>query len=134
MKSADYPKDTNEQSAKAVELVKDLVLRVLGREETFSLVVRKSSQRRYAKDSTLVLVPPIEVSWAVYLPRKLRPNKLLAHYLNVCYYCFQVRMTLTGAQEFRTKGAALARAKTEGFAGIYFGQCTTLSTRIRCEV
>lgn len=43
-------------------------------------------------------------------------------------------MSLTGAQEFRTKGAALARAKTEGFGGIYFGQCTTLSTRIRCEV
>lgn len=61
LKSADYPKDTNEQSAKAVEIVKDLVMRVLGRDETFSLVVRKSSQRRYAKDSTMVLVPPIEV-------------------------------------------------------------------------
>lgn len=62
LKSADYPKDTNEQSAKAVELVKDLVARVMGRDEAFSLIVRKSAQRRYAKDSTLVLVPPIEVS------------------------------------------------------------------------
>lgn len=61
MKVADYPKDTNEQSAKAVEVVKDLVAKVLGRDEPFSLVVRKSAQRRYAKDSTLVLVPPIEV-------------------------------------------------------------------------
>lgn len=43
-------------------------------------------------------------------------------------------MTLPSAQELRTKGAALARAKTDGFIGIYFGQCTTLSTRIRCEV
>lgn len=61
LKATDYPKETNEQSAKAVEIVKDLVLRVLGRDETFSLVVRKSAQRRYAKDSNLVLIPPIEV-------------------------------------------------------------------------
>ncbi len=38
------------------------------------------------------------------------------------------------ATEFRTKGAALARAKTEGFAGVYFGLSTTLATRIRSEV
>ena len=38
------------------------------------------------------------------------------------------------AQEFRTKEAALAIAKTEGFQGIYFGLSSTLSTRIRCEV
>jgi hypothetical protein len=38
------------------------------------------------------------------------------------------------ATEFRTKGAALARAKTEGFAGVFFGLSTTLATRIRSEV
>ena len=43
-------------------------------------------------------------------------------------------MTDNLALEFRTKGAALAKAKTEGFAGIYFGISTTLGTRIRCEV
>ena len=43
-------------------------------------------------------------------------------------------MTEKTAQEFRTKGAALARAKTEGFGGVYFGLSTTLGTRIRCEV
>jgi hypothetical protein len=43
-------------------------------------------------------------------------------------------MTDKLAQEFRTKGAALARAKTEGFGGIYFGLSTTLGTRIRSEV
>jgi len=43
-------------------------------------------------------------------------------------------MTENLAQEFRSKGAALARAKTEGFAGLYFGLCTTLATRVRCEV
>jgi hypothetical protein len=43
-------------------------------------------------------------------------------------------MTDKLALEFRTKGAALAKAKTEGFAGIYFGISTTLGTRIRCEV
>jgi hypothetical protein len=43
-------------------------------------------------------------------------------------------MTDKLALEFRTKGAALARAKTDGFAGLYFGLSTTLGTRIRCEV
>jgi hypothetical protein len=43
-------------------------------------------------------------------------------------------MTEKLALEFRTKGAALARAKTEGFAGIYFGISTTLATRVRSEV
>jgi len=42
--------------------------------------------------------------------------------------------SLTVAQELRSKGAALSKARTEGFNGIYFGQCTTLATRIRCEV
>ncbi len=43
-------------------------------------------------------------------------------------------MTEKLALEFRMKGAALARAKTEGFQGVYFGICTTLGTRIRNEV
>jgi hypothetical protein len=38
------------------------------------------------------------------------------------------------AQEFRAKGAALSKAKTDGFQGVYFGMSTTLSTRIRCDV
>jgi hypothetical protein len=38
------------------------------------------------------------------------------------------------AQELRSKGAALAKAKTEGYRGMYFGSCTTLATRLRCEV
>jgi hypothetical protein len=45
-----------------------------------------------------------------------------------------VKLTEKLALEFRTKGAALARAKTEGFQGIYFGISTTLGTRIRNEV
>jgi hypothetical protein len=43
-------------------------------------------------------------------------------------------MTEKVALEFRTKGAALARSKTEGFVGIYFGLSTTLATRVRQEV
>jgi hypothetical protein len=43
-------------------------------------------------------------------------------------------MDLAAAQEFRRKGAALARAKTEGFAYVYFGTCITLGTRVRMEV
>ncbi len=46
----------------------------------------------------------------------------------------KVRMTEKVALEFRTKGAALARSKTEGFIGIYFGLSTTLATRVRQEV
>lgn len=42
--------------------------------------------------------------------------------------------SLVVAQELKAKGAALSKARTEGFSGIYFGQCTTLATRIRCEV
>lgn len=38
------------------------------------------------------------------------------------------------AIELKTKGALLAKAKTEGFRGMYFGNCTTLATRLRCEV
>ena len=43
-------------------------------------------------------------------------------------------MSLHASQELRTKGTMLSKAKTEGMAGIYYGLCTTLSTRIRCEV
>ena len=45
-----------------------------------------------------------------------------------------MRLEIGAAQEFRSKGAALARAKTEGFAYVYFGTCITLGTRIRIEV
>ena len=46
----------------------------------------------------------------------------------------KVRMSLGAAQELRAKGAALARAKTEGFSYVYFGTCITLTTRVRIEV
>lgn len=42
-------------------------------------------------------------------------------------------MELKSAIEFRTKGAALSIACTEGFGHIFFGNCTTLSSRIRCD-
>ncbi len=59
----EFPKDLAEQNAKAVEAVRDIVKRVLGRDEPFSLVVRKSNQRRYVKDTSLVIIPPVEVSF-----------------------------------------------------------------------
>ena len=50
-------------------------------------------------------------------------------------FCFkQVRLSIPVAQELSAKGAALSKARTEGFAGLYFRQCSTLSTRIRIEV
>jgi hypothetical protein len=41
---------------------------------------------------------------------------------------------LTAAREMRSKGAALARAKTDGFAYVYFGTCITQGSRVRMEV
>jgi hypothetical protein len=44
-------------------IIKDLLTKVLGREEPFSITVRRGSGiLRYARDSTMFLVPPIEVS------------------------------------------------------------------------
>jgi hypothetical protein len=43
-------------------------------------------------------------------------------------------MSLEAAQELRAKGAALSKAKTDAYKGMYFGNCTTLATRLRCEV
>lgn len=57
----DFPKDIAGQNSKTVEVVRDLLKRVLGREEDFSLSVRKSAQRRYAKESPMVMIPPVEV-------------------------------------------------------------------------
>lgn len=115
------------QNTRANEIIKELVIKVLGREEKFSVSVRRGSNiLRRARDSTMFLLPPMEVkylelyAWPKYLSK-------LSVYPQVC-------MTGELATEFRTKGAALARAKTEGFAGIYFGFSTTLATRIRSEV
>lgn len=46
----------------------------------------------------------------------------------------QVQLSSGCAHEFRTKGVALARAKTDGFAGDYFGLCNTLATKVCYEV
>ncbi len=43
-------------------MIKDLLVRVLGREEAYSISVRKGSGTlRYARDSPLLLLPPVEV-------------------------------------------------------------------------
>ncbi len=56
LKTNEYPKDGASQNAKAVTLTRDLVSRVLGREEPFTLTVRKITQFRYSRDN-LILVP-----------------------------------------------------------------------------
>ena len=43
-------------------------------------------------------------------------------------------MTLSAATEFRDKGKELAKKKETGFKGVYFGLCTTVGTRVRCDV
>ena len=47
---------------RALEIMKNLVMRVLGREEAFNLSVRRGAQAlRYVKDSAMLMIPPIEV-------------------------------------------------------------------------
>lgn len=57
----DFPKDIAGQNSKTVEIVRDLIKRILGREEEFSLTVKKSAQQRYAKESPMIMIPPVEV-------------------------------------------------------------------------
>jgi hypothetical protein len=61
VKVKEFPKEMVEQNARATELVKEIVRKVLNRDEPFTLTVRKTTSVRYAKNSTLILVPPIEV-------------------------------------------------------------------------
>ncbi len=62
LKSADFPSDLAGQNTKATELIKEMILRVLGREEAFKVAVRRGANvLRKARDSTLFLLPPIEV-------------------------------------------------------------------------
>jgi hypothetical protein len=61
IKAKEFPREPGEQKDRATELVSTIVQKVLNREETFSIAVRKTQHVRYAKNSTLILVPPIEV-------------------------------------------------------------------------
>jgi len=128
MRSDDFPSDLAGQHTKAMILVKDLVSRVLNRDEEFTVTLRKTVQRRYVKNSSQVLLPPLEVLIQIY--SNLCPT--LRQCLN--FLLQQVKMELKSAVEFRAKGAALSKARTDGFGHIFFGNCTTLSTRIRCDV
>jgi hypothetical protein len=62
MKSSEFPKEPSGQNAKATTMIHELIKRVLGREEAFTLSVRRGTGTlRFARDSTLYLVAPIEV-------------------------------------------------------------------------
>jgi hypothetical protein len=62
LKAKEFPKEIAAQTMQANIMIKDLISRVLGREEPFSIIVRKGSGTlRYARDSTLLLLPPVEV-------------------------------------------------------------------------
>ncbi len=64
MVTSEFPKEAAAQNARAQTLVHELVKRVLGREEPFNISLRRggSGTIRYARNSTMLLVPPIEVS------------------------------------------------------------------------
>ncbi len=50
------------QNTKATEIIKEMIKRVLGRDEPFKLSVRRGANvLRKARDSNLLLLPPIEV-------------------------------------------------------------------------
>ncbi len=62
MKSAEFPTELASQNARATEMVRELIIKVLGREEPFKVSVRRGANiLRKARDSTLLLLPPIEV-------------------------------------------------------------------------
>ncbi len=57
-----FPSDLASQNAKAHEIITEMMKKILGREEPFKLAVRRGANiLRKARDSTLVLLPPIEV-------------------------------------------------------------------------
>jgi hypothetical protein len=50
------------QNARATEIIKEMIVKVLGREEKFHVSVRRGANTlRKARDSTLLLLPPMEV-------------------------------------------------------------------------
>jgi hypothetical protein len=62
LKSSEFPTDLAGQNARATEVVKELMVKILGREESFKVAVRRGANTlRRARDSTLFLLPPIEV-------------------------------------------------------------------------
>jgi hypothetical protein len=62
LKRPEFPSDLAGQNAKANEIIKEMINKVLGRDEKFSLSVRRGANvLRRARDSTLLLLPPIEV-------------------------------------------------------------------------
>jgi|688.fasta_scaffold1007694_1 hypothetical protein len=62
LKRAEFPSDLASQNAKANEIIKEMIQKVLGREEPFKLSVRRGANvLRKARDSTMLLLPPIEV-------------------------------------------------------------------------
>ena len=62
MRSATFPEKLSDQTSKAIELVRALIMKVLNREEEFTLNLRKSNQRRFDKVTHEVIVPPLEVN------------------------------------------------------------------------
>jgi len=62
LRARDFPQEIGEQNARANELMKVMVLRVLSREEPFTLSVKKVFERKFARGTGEVLIPPIEVS------------------------------------------------------------------------
>ncbi len=62
LKCSDFPKEAAAQNVKAGSMIHELIVKVLGREEPFNLSVRRGTGTlRLARDSTMYLVPPIEV-------------------------------------------------------------------------
>jgi hypothetical protein len=76
LKAKEFPKEMAAQNMQATAMVKDLINRVLGREEPFTLTVRKGSGTlRYARDSALLLLPPVEVPCHYFCQQKAELDK-----------------------------------------------------------
>jgi hypothetical protein len=80
LKRAEFPTELGAQNVKATEIVKELIVKILGREEPFKLSVRRGANvLRKARDSTLLLLPPIEV-FNLKLERQLLNFRVLCSY------------------------------------------------------
>jgi hypothetical protein len=107
MKSATFPVEAKDQLPFVQERIAEYIQKVLGRPEPVSVKLWNVEKRRMARNSTEVLIPAVEVTFAD------RPEVAI---------------------EFRKGASAKARSKEKGFEGVFFSLFVGLPTRVRIEV
>jgi hypothetical protein len=81
LKAKEFPKEIAAQNMQANIMIKDLISRILGREEPYSISVRKGSgTQRYVRDSPLLLLTPVEVVLILLLILRLAKYSYLTDF------------------------------------------------------